>query len=173
MKDKTYYYADFHLEVLLSLSKQRRGRPCTCEVSQMPESGSLNWVIFICFDDERVEARNGAWKIPPNSVSVSVCWIGNAIDIVLGLQDNMDVSISSVHRPLRLESGRVYRAQVLYCRSWHRMSAAPRNLCPNLRWRVRRDHSMLRGYFYLHCRLRSRVRAGIPESSRRRECHQS
>lgn len=51
MKDKVYYYADFNLEALLSLSEQRRGRPCTCDVSQMPKSGSLNWVIFISFDD--------------------------------------------------------------------------------------------------------------------------
>lgn len=51
MKDKNYYFADFNLEVLLSLSQQRRGRPCTCDVSQMPKCGSLNWVIFITFDD--------------------------------------------------------------------------------------------------------------------------
>ncbi|KAK0621130.1 hypothetical protein B0T17DRAFT_591075 [Bombardia bombarda] len=51
MKDKIYYYADFDLEALLSLAKQCRGRPCTCDASQKPKSGSLNWVIFICFDD--------------------------------------------------------------------------------------------------------------------------
>lgn len=51
MKDKIYYYADFNLEALLSLSEQHRGLPCTCEVSQMPKSGSLNWAIFVSFDD--------------------------------------------------------------------------------------------------------------------------
>ncbi|KAI1496490.1 hypothetical protein F5X99DRAFT_424654, partial [Biscogniauxia marginata] len=51
IKHKVYYFADFNLEALLSLSEQRRGRPCTCDVTQMPKSGSLNWVIFISFDD--------------------------------------------------------------------------------------------------------------------------
>ncbi|KAF4978223.1 hypothetical protein FZEAL_5328 [Fusarium zealandicum] len=51
MKDKVYNYADFNLEALLRLSEQHRGRPCTCDISQMPKSGSLNWVIFISFDD--------------------------------------------------------------------------------------------------------------------------
>ena len=51
MKDNVYYYANFNLEALLSLAKQSRGRPCTCDVSQMPKSGSLNWAIFISFDD--------------------------------------------------------------------------------------------------------------------------
>lgn len=52
MKDMIYYFADFNLEALLSLSARLRGCPCTCDVSQMPRTGSLNWVIFISFDDE-------------------------------------------------------------------------------------------------------------------------
>ncbi|KAJ3539249.1 hypothetical protein NM208_g5564 [Fusarium decemcellulare] len=51
MKDKIYYFAKFDLPALLSLSEQRRGQPCTCDVSQMPKSGSLNWVIFVSFKD--------------------------------------------------------------------------------------------------------------------------
>lgn len=51
MKDRIYAFADFNLEELLSLSRQHRGQPCTCDVSQMPKSGSLNWAIFISFDD--------------------------------------------------------------------------------------------------------------------------
>ncbi|KAF5017868.1 hypothetical protein F66182_10163 [Fusarium sp. NRRL 66182] len=51
MKDKIYYYAKFNLSALLSLSEQRRGQPCTCDASQMPKSGSLNWVIFVSFED--------------------------------------------------------------------------------------------------------------------------
>ncbi|EXL65931.1 hypothetical protein FOPG_17868 [Fusarium oxysporum f. sp. conglutinans race 2 54008] len=51
MKDKIYYFAKFNLPALLSLSEQRRGQPCSCDVSQMPKSGSLNWVIFLSFED--------------------------------------------------------------------------------------------------------------------------
>ncbi|EMT64214.1 hypothetical protein FOC4_g10010705 [Fusarium odoratissimum] len=28
-----------------------RGRSCTCDESKAPKSGSLNWVIFLTFDD--------------------------------------------------------------------------------------------------------------------------
>lgn len=51
MKDKIYYFADFNLDALLSLAEGRRGQPCTCDVSQMPKTGSLNWVVFIQFHD--------------------------------------------------------------------------------------------------------------------------
>lgn len=51
MKQKIYYFADFNLEALLSLSAQLRGRQCTCDEAMMPKCGSLNWVIFITFDD--------------------------------------------------------------------------------------------------------------------------
>ncbi|KAI1041064.1 hypothetical protein LB505_005852 [Fusarium chuoi] len=51
MKDKIYYFAKFNLPALLSLVEQRRGQPCTCDITQMPKCGSLNWVIFLCFQD--------------------------------------------------------------------------------------------------------------------------
>ncbi|KAF5550716.1 kinase-like domain-containing protein [Fusarium mexicanum] len=51
MQDKIYYFATFNLQALLSLAEQRRGQPCTCDITQMPKCGSLNWVIFICFPD--------------------------------------------------------------------------------------------------------------------------
>lgn len=51
MKDKIYYFADFNLEALLSLSEQIRGRKCTCDVTTKPKHGCLNWVIFVTFDD--------------------------------------------------------------------------------------------------------------------------
>ncbi|RKL50621.1 hypothetical protein BFJ72_g74 [Fusarium proliferatum] len=51
MKDKIYYFAKFNLPALLSLAEQRRGQPCTCDITQMPKCGSLNWVIFLCFQD--------------------------------------------------------------------------------------------------------------------------
>lgn len=50
MKDKIYYFADFNLNALLSLSEKLRGQPCTCEEDEMPKCGSLNWVIFVTFD---------------------------------------------------------------------------------------------------------------------------
>ncbi|KAI1064025.1 hypothetical protein LB506_005725 [Fusarium annulatum] len=51
MKDKIYYFTKFNLPALLSLAEQRRGQPCTCDITQMPKCGSLNWVIFLCFQD--------------------------------------------------------------------------------------------------------------------------
>ncbi|CZR37879.1 uncharacterized protein FPRO_06930 [Fusarium proliferatum ET1] len=51
MGDKIYYFAKFNLPALLSLAEQRRGQPCTCDITQMPKCGSLNWVIFLCFQD--------------------------------------------------------------------------------------------------------------------------
>ncbi|KAF4495878.1 kinase-like domain [Fusarium agapanthi] len=51
MKDKIYYFAKFNLPALLSLAEQRRGQSCTCDVTQIPKCGSLNWVIFLCFQD--------------------------------------------------------------------------------------------------------------------------
>ncbi|KAI9149378.1 hypothetical protein HJFPF1_11430 [Paramyrothecium foliicola] len=51
MKDNIYYFAHFNLDALLALSETCRGRPCSCDVSQTPKSGCLNWVIFITFDD--------------------------------------------------------------------------------------------------------------------------
>ncbi|KAF4947148.1 hypothetical protein FGADI_10604 [Fusarium gaditjirri] len=51
MKDRIYYFAKFNLPALLSLAEQHRGQPCTCDTAQMPKCGSLNWVIFLCFQD--------------------------------------------------------------------------------------------------------------------------
>ncbi|KAM0523869.1 hypothetical protein ACHAPE_001122 [Trichoderma viride] len=51
MRDRIYYFAEFNLEALLSLSEQLRGRKCTCDVTKMPKCGCLNWVVFVTFDD--------------------------------------------------------------------------------------------------------------------------
>src|SRR3954465_12424005 len=51
MREKIFSHAKFDLNALLSLSRSLRGKPCTCDVSKAPKTGSLNWVIFIAFDD--------------------------------------------------------------------------------------------------------------------------
>lgn len=51
MRDRIFYFAHFNLEALLSLSERLRGRKCTCDVTKMPKCGSLNWVVFVTFDD--------------------------------------------------------------------------------------------------------------------------
>ena len=51
MKEKIFRYATFNLKALLDLAQKLRGRPCTCDVSKLPKFGSLNWVIFVSFDD--------------------------------------------------------------------------------------------------------------------------
>lgn len=46
-----FRHAKFNLEALLSLAKKHRDQPCTCDESQVPKAGSMNWVIFITFED--------------------------------------------------------------------------------------------------------------------------
>lgn len=47
-----FHHAKFDLQALLRLAARLRNRPCTCDLSQEPLSGSLNWVINLVFDDE-------------------------------------------------------------------------------------------------------------------------
>ena len=46
-----FRYAKFNPEALLSLAKGLRGFPCTCDQSMAPKAGSMNWVVFITFED--------------------------------------------------------------------------------------------------------------------------
>ncbi|KAF5678050.1 altered inheritance of mitochondria [Fusarium denticulatum] len=50
-RPRIFRWARFNLEALLLLAEELRGRSCTCDESKVPKSGSLNWVIFITFDD--------------------------------------------------------------------------------------------------------------------------
>lgn len=52
MKPAIFRYADFNLDALLALAEKLRGVPCKCDVSAPPEFGSLNWVVFVSFDDD-------------------------------------------------------------------------------------------------------------------------
>ncbi|SCV25445.1 uncharacterized protein FFB14_00338 [Fusarium fujikuroi] len=51
LRPKIFRWAKFNLEALLLLAEKLRGRSCTCDESKVPKSGSLNWVIFLTFDD--------------------------------------------------------------------------------------------------------------------------
>ena len=51
MPEKIFAYAKFNLDVLLALAAKLRGQPCTSDPSKRPQTGSLNWVVFITFDD--------------------------------------------------------------------------------------------------------------------------
>ncbi|KAJ5940720.1 hypothetical protein N7516_000888 [Penicillium verrucosum] len=46
-----FTYAKFDVAALLSLAHSLRGKECSCDETQRPNSGSLNWVIFISFED--------------------------------------------------------------------------------------------------------------------------
>ncbi|KAF5665951.1 kinase-like domain-containing protein [Fusarium circinatum] len=50
-RSRIFRWAKFNLEALLLLAEKLRGQSCTCDESKIPKSGSLNWVIFITFDD--------------------------------------------------------------------------------------------------------------------------
>lgn len=46
-----FCHAEFNLGHLLRLAEQLRRQPCSCDESQIPKSGALNWAIFLQFDD--------------------------------------------------------------------------------------------------------------------------
>ncbi|KAK2601539.1 hypothetical protein QQS21_004924 [Conoideocrella luteorostrata] len=50
-KPSIFTYAEFNLASLLQLAQTLRGRPCSCDESQQPLAGSMNWAIFLRFDD--------------------------------------------------------------------------------------------------------------------------
>lgn len=50
-KRDIFFHADFNLGQLLRLAERLRSRPCTCDDSQSPKAGALNWAIFLEFDD--------------------------------------------------------------------------------------------------------------------------
>ncbi|KAF5551063.1 altered inheritance of mitochondria [Fusarium mexicanum] len=50
-RPRIFKWAKFNLEALLMLAEKLHGRSCACDESKIPKSGSLNWVIFITFDD--------------------------------------------------------------------------------------------------------------------------
>lgn len=46
-----FFHADFNLRHILGLEERLRSQPCTCNDSQIPKAGALNWAIFLEFDD--------------------------------------------------------------------------------------------------------------------------
>ncbi|KAL5366502.1 kinase-like domain-containing protein [Aspergillus floccosus] len=50
-KANIFTYAKFNVAALLSLAYSIRRKKCSCDETQRPNSGSLNWVIFITFED--------------------------------------------------------------------------------------------------------------------------
>ncbi|KAH8730587.1 hypothetical protein GQ44DRAFT_756462 [Phaeosphaeriaceae sp. PMI808] len=50
-KANIFLHSKFNLQALLHLAERLRNRPCTCDPSQKPKSGSLNWTIVLSFDD--------------------------------------------------------------------------------------------------------------------------
>lgn len=70
-KENIFFHADFNLEHLLELAERLCHRPCTCDASQIPKSGALNWVILLEFDDglEWVfRAPSSRYGVAPNVV---------------------------------------------------------------------------------------------------------
>lgn len=47
-----FTYATFNRDALISLAESLRQTPCTCDDTKRPFSGSLNWAIELCFDDD-------------------------------------------------------------------------------------------------------------------------
>lgn len=47
-----FTYAQFNVSALLHLAERLRNKPCAWDPLQRPKSGSLNWAIFLRFDDD-------------------------------------------------------------------------------------------------------------------------
>ncbi|KFY95685.1 hypothetical protein V498_03196 [Pseudogymnoascus sp. VKM F-4517 (FW-2822)] len=46
------WYSNFNLPALLEHAGRLRNVPCSCDVAQQPQRGSLNWASFLSFEDE-------------------------------------------------------------------------------------------------------------------------
>ncbi|PQK14238.1 hypothetical protein BB8028_0004g11680 [Beauveria bassiana] len=51
MLQKIFRHARLGLDALLALAGDLRGLKCTCDSTATPKTGSMNWVIFVSFDD--------------------------------------------------------------------------------------------------------------------------
>ncbi|KAM3528035.1 hypothetical protein MY4038_006095 [Beauveria bassiana] len=51
MSQQIFRHTRFGLDALLALAGDLRGRKCTCDTTAAPKTGSMNWVIFVSFDD--------------------------------------------------------------------------------------------------------------------------
>lgn len=45
------WHSKFNLPALLEHASQLRNVPCSCDLTQRPLSGSLNWAVFLSFED--------------------------------------------------------------------------------------------------------------------------
>jgi hypothetical protein len=50
-KPRVFRNSEFNVNALLALASKLRQQPCTCDTSKRPLTGSLNWVIFVVFED--------------------------------------------------------------------------------------------------------------------------
>lgn len=50
-KPRVLWHEKFNLPALLERASQLRNVPCCCDLPRRPISGSLNWVIFLTFED--------------------------------------------------------------------------------------------------------------------------
>lgn len=50
-EDRVFCYRSFNLHALLSRATELRKVQCSCDRSTEPASGSLNWAVFIRFED--------------------------------------------------------------------------------------------------------------------------
>ena len=46
-----FAHSTFNVAALLQIARDSRGIQCSCDETQTPKSGSLNWVILIVFED--------------------------------------------------------------------------------------------------------------------------
>lgn len=47
---KIFTYAKFNLSALLILAENLRQKPCSCQPTQRPICGSLNWAVILTFN---------------------------------------------------------------------------------------------------------------------------
>lgn len=50
-RPKIFRYAKFELDALLTFVEKLRNRPCHCDTTAPPMSGSMNWAVVVAFND--------------------------------------------------------------------------------------------------------------------------
>lgn len=63
MAANLFRHATFDVHALRQLaSSLREGRPCSCDITQVPADGSLYWAAFLVFDDGVEWVFRSPWR---------------------------------------------------------------------------------------------------------------
>jgi hypothetical protein len=104
------WHSTFNLPALLEHASQLRNIPCTCDVTQRPQNGSLNWTIFISFEDG-VEWVFRSPSAEEDDISLEVAGelLESEVATMKYIKENSSIPISHIF-DYRLVSSVLYKA---------------------------------------------------------------